>query len=375
MDNDLEPMDPRDAFELWMRRQEGRKADETLQSYRYRVKKFVEWLEEQGFDNLNELTGRDIILYDAERQDANVQQNTLNNEYGTIRLYLKFCADIDAVDENLPSTVRPPTLSSSDRVNTEKLPQERAERILDNLSQFRYASRDHVMILLLWRTTARLGAIRALDLEDVYLDKDDLDRLRVQEDVDDEGVFGEILEDVSVPFVYFRHRPDQDTPLKNGYAGERPVNLKPWVGNILGDYIRVNRVDRTEESGRRPLLTTDQGKYARISKSGIRNRIYRLTQPCRFGGDCPHEREIESCDARGAGYESQCPSSRSPHRIRTGSITWHRDRGWPPEVLSEKANTSTEMIKRVYDQPERLKRMQSRRAFLDQLDDNEINQQ
>jgi site-specific recombinase XerD len=361
-------MAPREAFELWMQRQQGRKADETLASYRYRVRPFIDWLEDCGIDNLNDLSGRDILRFDAERQERDVQQNTLNNQFGTIRLFLSFCADIDAVDEELPKTVDPPLLSKDDRVNTEKLPSERATRILDRLSTYAYAGRDHVIMLLLWRTTARLGAVRGLDLEDLYLDEDAIERLRYQDDLNVGGeVIDEILGAVDPPFIYFRHRPDTGTPLKNGYGGERPVNISEDVAEVLRAYIDVNRVD-VDEGGRQPLLTTEKGDAGRISKSGIRQRVYILTQPCRFGGDCPHDREIETCEAREHGHESKCPSSRSPHRLRTGSITWHRDRGWPPEVLAEKANTSVQMINAVYDQPEQLKRMATRRSYLDNLD-------
>ena len=370
--DDLEPMQPREAFDLWMDQQRSRKADETLSSYRYRVEPFVDWLEEQGIDNLNDLTGRDILRFDAERQKRDVQQATLNNQYGTIRLFLAFCADIEAVPEELPDKVNPPSLSADDWVNREKLPSERAEAILENLRRYRYASRDHVLFLLLWRTTARLGSIRSLDVEDVYLDEDDVDRLQYQADLNIDGdLIEEILADVEVPFIYFRDRRESGTPLKKDASGERPVNITDEVGDVLRAYLEVNRVPGEEDSGRKPLLTTEKGTSARISKSGLRNRIYLLTQPCRFGGDCPHGREISECTAREHGKESQCPSSRSPHRIRTGSITWHRDRGWPPEVLAEKANTSVDMINRVYDQPEALKRMASRRSFLDNLDDEE----
>lgn len=372
MNDDLEPIEPREAYRLWMKRQQGRKSEETLQSYGYRVEPFLDWLEAEGIDNLNDLTGRDILLFDADRQERDVQQNTLNNQFGTIRLFLKFCVHIEAVDEELPKKVSPPELSKDDRVNREKLPSERATQLLETLDRYHYASRDHVIILLMWRTTARLGAIRSLDLEDIYLDEDDLDRLRYQEDVDMDGVFDEILANIELPFVYFRHRPEgpDGTPLKNAVAGERPINITEDVGNVLRDYIRVNRIDRSDDDGREPLLTTDKGETARISKSGIRNRVYQLTQPCRFSGECPHDRVIDECEALEFGKESRCPSSRSPHKIRTGSITWHRDRGWPPEALAEKANTSVQLINEVYDQPEAVKRMASRRSFLDNLDES-----
>ena len=369
--SNLEPIEPREAFELWMDKQSGRKAEETLQSYRYRVSPFVDWLEERGIENMNEIDGRDILVFDAQRQERDVQQNTLNNQFGTIRLFLKFCADIEAVDEDLPKKVDPPSLSKGERVNREKVPSERADRILEYLSRFKYASRDHVIFLLMWRTTARLGAIRALDIEDLYLEEDAVERLRYQEDINVDGeIIDEILENVDIPFIYFRHRPDSDTPLKNRETGGRPVNISEDVGEVIQAYINVNRNEGEDESGRHPLITTEKGKNARISKGGIRHRIYILTQPCQLDRDCPHGREIESCEAREHGYESRCPSARSPHKVRTGSITWHRDRGWPPEVLAEKANTSVEMINDVYDQPEQLKRMNSRREFLKNLEEN-----
>lgn len=369
--SDLEPIEPREAFHLWMDKQSGRKADETLSSYRYRVRPFIEWLEDRGIENINELDGRDILVFDAKRQERDVQQNTLNNQFKTIRLFLKFCADIEAVEQDLHKKVDPPSLSKNERVNQEKVPSERANRILEYLERFKYASRDHVLFLLLWRTTARLGAIRSLDLGDIYLEKEDIKRLRYQEDINVGGeIIDEILENVEIPFIYFRHRPDSDTPLKNRGGGGRPVNISEEVGEVLEAYIRVNRHEPSEDSDRRPLITTKKGKTARITKSGIRQRIYILTQPCRIDRECPHNRDVPTCEARDPGQESKCPSSRSPHRVRTGSITWHRDQGWPPEVLAERANTSVEMISDVYDQPEALKRMNSRREYLSELEEN-----
>ncbi|WP_327051137.1 hypothetical protein [Halomicrococcus gelatinilyticus] len=46
----------------------------------------------------------------------------------------------------------------------------RAKTILDFLREYRYASKEHVTLLLMWRTSARRGGIRALDLEDFDAD-------------------------------------------------------------------------------------------------------------------------------------------------------------------------------------------------------------
>lgn len=362
--DDLQPLEPRKAMKMWLDRQRATKSEATVQSYYYRVKQFVEWLEDEGLTDLNDLTGRDVFRYDSKRQADGLSQSSLNNQLGTVRSFLAFCVDVEAVPEDLPAKVQVPQLSKQERANEEKLPTKRAETIMDRLERFDYASRDHVLFALMWHTGARLGALRSLDLRDCYLDDDDLARIQHENDLDPEET-----EQIEVPFLYFRHRPDGDTPLKNRKDGERPVGLSDEVGQLLQDYISVNRPDVEDEHGRKPLLATRKGSR-RMSKGAIRTRTHIVTQPCRRGL-CPHDRDPEDCEATNHGYESRCPSSRSPHRVRTGSITHHRDRGWPPEVLAERVNATPEVIRHHYDQPDLLKRMESRRNYLDDLDDDQ----
>jgi site-specific recombinase XerD len=369
-EDDLDPIDPREAFDLWMQQQEM--ADSTAQSYRYRVRPFLEFCDEAGIDDMTELTTRDIKAFEAQRWDADLERNTLNNQFGTLRQWFEYCRDLNAVSEDVYRAWEVPDLSKSERVNTEKLITDRAQAIIDDLDTFRYASREHVLMLLLWRTTARIGTLRSLDLRDVYLDADDQQRLR--EELESEGyaphVVENILTEASLPFLYPRHRSESGTALKNKYGGERVINISEWVADIIRSYIRVNRDDVTDDHGREPLLTSRKGD-GRLSKSAMRNWIYILTQPCEFGGPCPHDRDPEECEAREHGHGSKCPSSRSPHKIRTGSITHHRDQGWPVPDLAQKANTSEELIEGVYDQPEQLVRGASRREHLDKLDDSD----
>ncbi|QLG27721.1 hypothetical protein HUG10_09220 [Halorarum halophilum] len=74
-------------------------------------------------------------------------------------------------------------------------------------------------------------------------------------------------------------------------------------------------------------------------------------------------------------HASKCPSSRSPHKIRSGSITWQLNCGVPPEIVAERVNASVSTIKSHYDfatAEERWRRyhdqMESRREHLDQFD-------
>ncbi len=282
---------------------------------------------------------------------------------------LEHAVDLNAVLPEVPEAMDVPELSKKERVNTETLPAQRALPILENLERYEYASREHVSFMLFWRTTMRLGAIYGLDLRDLYLEEEDLERLRNQllEDGFTPAVVEDVVDDAETPFVFPRHRPETGTTLKNGYDGERVINISEDTAEVLRAYIRVNRNDIEDEHGRKPLLTSKKGG-GRLADSSIRNWMYILTQPCNWGGECPHDRDPEECVAREHGKGSKCPSARSPHKIRTGSYTWHRDRGWPRRDLEEKANTS---LDEVYDQPFDLTRGMSRRQHLDRLEDEE----
>lgn len=365
----LHPTEPREAFGLWLTNNQD-KSDSTLQSYEYRVEPFLEYLDREGITDLTEVSTRTVTEFQIERKaDGDLDKQSQNNQFGTLKRFLAFAANMNAVSRDIVDAIDVPSLTKSDRVNTEKLVTERAETIIEDLETYRYASRDHVLFLLMWRTTMRLGALRSLDLEDLYLTDEDLERVRADLASEyPEHVVEEILGDVDVPFLWPHHRPESDTPLKNGEGGERVINLAPWVGDVVGDYINVNRDNVEDDYGRRPLFSSKKGT-GRLAKTTMRNWTYLLTQPCEFGSECPHNRDPEECEAREHGQGSKCPSSRSPHKLRTGSITWHRDQGWPISELADKANTSKQLIESVYDQPERLVRAAHRRSLLGNLED------
>ncbi|WP_435359321.1 tyrosine-type recombinase/integrase [Haloarchaeobius sp. DFWS5] len=357
--SDLEPIKPREALEMWLDHMAATRSEQTISSYRYRLAVFIRWCEQEGnVDNLNDLTSRDIFRYDSARRAEGLAASTLNNQMGTLKRFIQFCARIDAVDDNLPAKVEVPSADLADRVSEEKLPHERAKTIRKKLARYERASRKHVQFETVWHTGCRLGGARALDLDDCFFEESDLERLQHQDDID-----AEALQNVELPFLYFRHRPPE-TPLKNKFDGERPVALSREVADWLQEYIEVNRVERTDEDGRRPLFTTEKGKNARVSTSSIRREVYIMTQPCHYGV-CPHGRDTQTCEALEHGLEAQCPSSRSPHPIRSGAITHMRDEGWPPEVVAERVNATPEVIRNHYDHPDPLRRMQSRRDFLD----------
>lgn len=183
---------------------------------------------------------------------------------------------------------------------------------------FERASAHHVLLELAWFVGARSGAIRGLDVRDV---------------------------DTAAGTVRFVHRPETDTTLKNGRDGERLVGIPDATAAVIDEYVRGQRTEVIDDHKRRSLLTTTQG---RPGKTTIRQWGYYATAPCR-AVDCPHDRFRQSCGWFNRSDGAQCPSTLSPHRVRTGSITWQLNQGLSVEVVAKRVNASPEVIRKHYD--------------------------
>jgi len=163
-------------------------------------------------------------------------------------------------------------------------------------------------------------------------------------------------------YLELRHRPGEDTPLKNGHNGERPVSITEEVGAVIDDYLENRRHDVTDGFGREPLLVTSQG---RLSKSTIRSYVYKWSRPCKVGAECPHDRAVEECYAAvEVESASRCPSSRTPHPIRRGYITELLKQGVPVDVVGERCNVSPAVIDEHYDVRSEGEKMRQREEVL-----------
>lgn len=344
--SDPEDWSPREASARYLRRREPDSTKGSLHGWEYRLKLWVEWCESVGIETVGELRPYDMDEY-YEIRASDVAPATLEGEMWTLKKVAEFLEDLGAVEDGLADAVRIPDLDPEDRSNDTKLATEDAVSLLRfyRSSDDHYASRRHAFLELAWFTGARQGGLRALDLRDVELD----DR----------------------PYVDFRHRPESDTPLKNKLGGERPVALTDEIADVVKSYIRNDRYDVHDDYGRQPLLASAKG---RPGKNTLRVWSYLATLPCQFG-PCPHGKEREACEYTEYAHASKCPSSRSPHQIRTGTVTWLLNRGWPPEDVAERVNASVKTIEQHYDKAdpeERRRRLrdrmeQRRRPLLDEL--------
>ncbi len=327
--DELEPLEPNRAQELYLKQKETEASKKTVQSHRYRLNAFVRWCEENDIENLNELTGRSLQEYRIWRQDdADLKKITLNQQMSTIRVFIKWCGSMEAVPADLHEKVMIPRVSPEEERSDEMLEAETAEAIREHLLRYHYASIEHAVFVLLWETGMRLGGACSLD-------------------VDDFDAANERLELV--------HRPDTGTELKNGGAGERPVAVTEGLAETLQEYIENKRKDVTDEYDREPLFTST---YGRMSRNQIRRVAYKVTSPCFRNEPCP------GCkDAPG----KKCPEAVSPHPIRRGSITHFLTKDIPAEVVGDRMNVSRDVLDKHYDRRSEDVKLEQRRRYLDNI--------
>ena len=337
--SELQPVTPEEAKEWYLENRRGELADSTYRAHKYRLSPFVEWCGESDIENMNTLSGRHFHKYKTWRRDkGDCNKVTMATQLSTLKVFISFCEGIDAVTKGLSEYIDPPTMSKQEDVNDDHLDTETAEAIIEYNRKYNYADRKHAIFELLWHTGMRAGALRAIDLDDY----------------DSENRCIEVL-----------HRPDEDTPLKNKSESQRIISLKPKVNKILSDYIEHNRAPQTDEFGRKPLITTRQG---RVSKGSIRTTCYHLTLPCEYGLGCPHGRDTSDCEALETHHSvSKCPSSHASHSLRKGAITHARRQDIPLEAVSERMDVSPDVLKKHYDKRTEKEEMNTRRGYFDNI--------
>lgn len=159
-------------------------------NHRARLKPFFQWCDENNIDNLNDISGRDLRTYRLwRRENSDLKKVTMQNQLGTLRVFLKWAGTFEALPENLYDKLVIPSASPEEQQRDELLEAEQAQKILNHPKKFRYASNKHVLLALLWETGIRIGSAKSHDLEDV---------------------------DFENGHLQFVHRPDQGTTLKNG---------------------------------------------------------------------------------------------------------------------------------------------------------------
>jgi integrase len=255
----------------------------------------------------------------------------------TLRVFIEWCETIDAVQYGLFKKIKSPVIPDDGYVRETTLTTDRANENLDYLEKYEYTTVEHVTWLVLVETGMRMGGAHGLDVDDYRREEEH-------------------------PHLQLLHRPDPDTPLKNGRKGERPVSISSNACDLIDDHLENRRPGVTDGYGRDPLLASPRG---RISKSTIRKYVYKWSRPCAVEAACPYDRDPCECDAAiHLDQVSKCPSSVTPHLVRRGYITRLLEAGVSIEVVSDRCNVSPVVIDEHYDVRSEDEKMQQRQEVL-----------
>ena len=157
---------------MHLRKRQDEVSEHTIEAHQYRLQHFLRLCEQRDVDNLNDLSGRDIHNYKLwRRDDGDLSRVTVNTQMDTLRVFIRFCERIDAVENDLSEKVISPTLGKGEDERSVHIGADRAKQLLEYLSKLRYASFEHALILLLWRTGMLMGAARSIDVDDYYLEE------------------------------------------------------------------------------------------------------------------------------------------------------------------------------------------------------------
>jgi len=308
-------------------------------NHQYRTGQFLDWCEEENITNMNTITGNNLHEYKQWRATG-IKNLTLKNHLITIRQLIEFCEDIDVVATDVSQSMRMPSLDYNEDVRDTLLSPEEAEAIDDYFTKFEYGTVKHVIFQLFWHTAMRSGSLYALDVDDFKRDAD------------------------NEPYLDIIHRASSGSGLKNKSRGERQIQLSEKAAEVVEAWIGVHHPTVEDDTGRLPLIGTTNGRAHRTT---IQKHIYALTRPCYYTQECPHDRDIDDCEATTAQAASKCPSSVSPHALRKGSITYHRNNGWPVQNLSYRADVSPRILEKHYDKGTKSDKRKRNKEFLENL--------
>ena len=336
-DDPSEIVSPLKARRDFIKYKQDTQKSSTARKYKFPTRDFIEHCRNAGVESTGDITRRHVADW-IDRRRGEVAPITVHNNAKDLRVFFKWLARRELVDWELHERMEIPAVPEAGDVNDDVLREGHAETVLDYLGTYHYASVYHALFYTMWHATCRVSGAISLDVSDFEPRPHDDNVLK------------------------FRNRNDSGTPLKNNSKSERNVTISDSLATVLNDYLASRRSPITEDSGREPLFTTDD---QRMYRQRAYKNIVAFTRPCVCGNTCPHNREIDECEAAQRKQKAaNCPSSLSTHPIRKGAITHHIYEGWPKEALAERADVSVSTLEKHYDFRTNERKRQNRRKYL-----------
>lgn len=149
----------------------------------------------------------------------------------TLCVFIRFCAEMQAVPIDLPPRSKSPSPKDSGQYNKE-IDGDRSTEIFEYLNRYQYSSITHALFQN-WYCLLRVGAAHGIDLGDI---------------------------DFEERYIELYHRPEIDMPPKNGTDSERIITISDTTQQILTEYIEMNHEDVVDDHGHQPLFTSVHGR-------------------------------------------------------------------------------------------------------------------
>lgn len=103
---ELESLTPAKGLEMYLQNRGDECAESTLKAHEYRLGHFVRWCESNEINNLNDITGRRLHEFRLWRkEDGDLNRVSVRTQMSTLRAFMGFCAQIDAVEVGLKDAV------------------------------------------------------------------------------------------------------------------------------------------------------------------------------------------------------------------------------------------------------------------------------
>jgi site-specific recombinase XerD len=205
----LESIEPEAVLELFLKDTEADLAEASIKGQNYRLRHFVRRCHEQGIENLNTLTGRQLYEYRLwQRDDGDLNKVSEETQMVSLRSFFPWLEAVDGVEKDLSEKVLSPTITGDENSRELMLDSEHASSVLSHLEKYEYAGPQHVALTLMWHTMMRVGGVYAMDVDDYDADEQ---------------------------YMSVWHRPETETPIKNKGDGERLVALSDDICKLIDD--------------------------------------------------------------------------------------------------------------------------------------------
>lgn len=320
-----------EAVDRYLKERKANVSDSTLYNHKSALRIFSELCKQEGVETISDIDSFLVSDFRLKRMDE-VSETTVYNNVTVVKNLMRWAEGHGLIEQNIADNMITPQQGEA---REETIEVERIEALLEYLERYEYATFKHALFALLWDTGIRLGAARSLNVENIYADKQ---------------------------YIELEHKPEEGRPLKNGKKSEREVNLSGWAATIIEDYIKARRTNATDDYGNKPLFSTQHG---RAHQTTIRKRIVTTTRPCYYSDNCPHDKDIPSCEYNRYDSANGCPSTVSPHPIRRSAISHWLDKGSSKELLSDRMDVSVSVLEKHYDARSEEQKRELRREMLD----------